>query len=483
VFIPAAEWLPDQADFGNPGATVAKNVIPWVGNSYKSFPSLETFSAAIGARAQGAIFARDSEGAIYNYVGDATKLYALFTTSYSDVSRTSGGAYGTSSDEWWEFAQWGNTVIATNFADDVQRISIGSANFTALPGSPPKARHVAIVRDFVVLGNVTDAPHRVQWSGINNSELWTPSLTTLSDFQDIQEAGAVQKVIGGEFGLVFLDKSIHRMTFSGYPTIFQFDEIEKAKGVYAPQSVIRFGSVVFYLSDDGFYATTGSGESVPIGDGKVDKYFLDDLETFYSYRINAAIDPINKLVLWAYPGVGSSSGTPNRILVYSIFRKKWALVEVDTEILPRYASDGLSLDELDSISSSVDALAFSLDSRVWSGGEQTLAAFNTSHRLATFTGTAMNATVDTGEVQHFPRRRAHVTGARAIVDGGTATVAVGARSLLSASHSFGSAVSLNSSGVAPLRSNARYHRYRIATTGAFDFIQGVEVDAVPGEER
>jgi hypothetical protein len=128
-------------------------------------------------------------------------------------------------------------------------------------------------------------------------------------------------------------------------------------------------------------------------------------------------------------------------------------------------------------------LGLSLDSRAWAGGEQVLAAFNTSHKLATFTGTAMNATVETGEVQHFPGRRSHVTGARAIVDGGTATITVGTRNLLSASHSFGSATSLNSSGVAPVRSNARYHRYRISTTGAFNFIQGVDVDALPGDER
>jgi hypothetical protein len=95
----------------------------------------------------------------------------------------------------------------------------------------------------------------------------------------------------------------------------------------------------------------------------------------------------------------------------------------------------------------------------------------------------MDATVETGEIQHFQGRRAHVLGVRPIVDGNAATIAVGRRNLLSASSSFASAVSQNVSGVCPVRSNARYHRYRISTTGAFDFIQGVDVDALPGDER
>lgn len=485
MFVPAGEWLPDQVELGNPGATVAKNVIPWVGNSYKSFPALTALSSAIPTRAQGSAYARNKDGNVYQFVGTDTKLLQLFGTSFSDVTRTSG-AYTTGVDEWWEFVQWGDTMLATNYGDAVQTISLGSANFTALAGSPPKARHIAVVRDFVVLGNVNDGtayPSRVQWSGINNNELWTPSLTTLSDYQDIQDGGWVQKIVGGEFGLVFMDRSIHRMTFSGYPTIFQFDEIEKARGAYTPQSVIRFGSVCFYISDDGFYATAGAGESVPIGDGKVDRYFFNDLETFYAYRINAAIDPINKLVLWAYPGSGSTNGLCNKIIIYNIVRRKFSFIEVDTEILPRFASDGYSLEDLDAINSSIDALTPTLDSRVWTGGDQVLSAFDSSHRLGTFSGTAMDATVETAEGQHFPGFRSHVTEVRPVVDGNSATVTVGSRNLLSASESFGSAVSQNVSGTCPVRSNARYHRYRVSTTGAFNFIQGVEVKVTPGDER
>ena len=87
----------------------------------------------------------------------------------------------------------------------------------------------------------------------------------------------------------------------------------------------------------------------------------------------------------------------------------------------------------------------------------------------------MNATVDTGEIQHYPGFRAHVSSVRPIVDGGTTvTVQVGSRNLQTDSVSFGSAVSANSSGECPVRVDARYHRYRINTSGTFNFIQGVQ---------
>jgi hypothetical protein len=482
--IPFAEWKPDQAPLGSPG-TEAKNVIPWDGG-YKSFPALAEYSNAIAERAQGAYVARDSAGTVYNYAGTSSKLYKLSTgLTYTDVS-TSGG-YSTASDEWWEMAQWGNTLIATNFANDPQVQTLGGSNFTALGGTPPKARHIGIVRDFVVLGNVSDGtpyPNRVQWSGINNSASWAVSAATQADYQDLQgDGGWVQKVVGGEYGLIFQERSVWRMTYVGSPVVFQFDQIERARGAYAAQSVIAWGNMCFFLADDGFYAIVGGAPAVPIGDGKVDKYFLSDLRTDYAYRINATIDPVNKLVIWAYPGSGSMAGTPNKLIIYNWAKSKWSRAEVNTECLSQYAAISYTLEDLDAISSSLDDLSASLDSRVYTQGSRSLGAFNTSHKLATFSGTALDATVDTGEVNLNEGGRANVTMVEPLVDGATASVAVGERNLLSASVSYGSAVAQDAFGGCPVLSNAKFQRFRVTTSGAFNFAQGVRVDWTASQDR
>jgi hypothetical protein len=480
--IAAGEWLPDLPDLANPGALEAKNVIPWK-DSYKPFNDLNALSVnALGARCQGAYFARDNDGNVYNFAGDATKLYLLQSTSYSDVTRVSGGAYATPSDGDWEMTQWGSTVIAVNGADAAQVITLGNPAFTALGGSPPVARHIAVVRDFVVMGNISGSPNRVQWSAIGDSADWAVSTSTLADFQDLQgDGGWVAKIIGGEIGVVFRERDIWRMTFTGSREIFQFDQIEKQRGTFAPQSVINYGSLIFYLADDGFYVTNGSGNSIPIGDGKVDRTLLAGLDTEYFFRISAAIDPTNKLVMWAVPFSGST-GNPNRIFIYNWVYKRWAYAVVDLEVFARYASQGYTLEGLDAVSSSIDSLSPSLDSRVWTGGLMTLAAFNTSHKIGTFSGSVLAATVDTGEVQHYPGFRSNVSEVRPLVAGGASTITVGSRNLQSDSNAFGAATSQNASGTCPVRSNARYHRYRIQSSD-FDFIQGAEAVCEQGDYR
>lgn len=478
VDIPLAQWLPDRAPLGVP-VSLAQNVIPWA-DGYKAFKSLSAVSSnALTARFQGGMFGRDSASNVYNFAGDATKLYRLNAAAWGDVSRLAGGAYTTAADDWWEMIQWGETIIAVNGTTDPPQVfTLGtSANFAALGGSPPNARHIAIIRDFVVLGNINDGtayPSRVRWSGINNSASWTVSATTQADYQDLQgDGGWIQKIVGGEYGLVFQERAIWRMIYVGSPEIFQFDLIEKKRGAFAPQSVVSWGAMAFYLSDDGFYVISGGAESEPIGDGKVDRYFLDNYATGNAHRITGTIDPVNKTVMWSYPS--TSSGTPDYILVYNWVYKKWSLVSQSIEGFVRYAAEGYTLEGLDSINTSIDALTTSLDSRAYTGGAMTLAAFNTSHVLGTFTGTDMAATVDTGDIELNKGQRTTVQEARPLVDGLAASVTPGTRNLVSDAISWGSAVAQNTSGFCPLRTNANYHRFRITTSGDFNFIQGLKV--------
>src|SRR5687768_2583196 len=95
--IPFGEWLPDLPDLANPGATVAKTVVPDAG-SYRSFPKLNTYSDSIGGVCIGAIVARDNAGNYYNYVGDASAIYVNNARSWSSVTRLSG-SYNTPSED------------------------------------------------------------------------------------------------------------------------------------------------------------------------------------------------------------------------------------------------------------------------------------------------------------------------------------------------------------------------------------------------
>ena len=495
MLVEFGEWTPDLPDFNNPGATTVKNVLP-AGRSYKQLPSATAYSTnAIDARPQGAFSARDpgTLGTTYNFIGNASKLYVLSASVWTDISKA--GGYATASEEDWEFAQWGEEVIATNFTDTMQTLTLGGANFADLGGTPPKARHIAVIKDFVVVGNTYDSsdgnvPNRVRWAGIGTTTSWAVSSATQADFQNLENNGGwVQKIIGGEYGLVFQERSITRMSYIGSPLIFQFDEVESNRGALASGSVIKVGNLVAYLAEDGFYMFDGQ-QSIPIGENRIDDYFFADVDTNYLSRMSSALYPNEQIIVWSYASTTpTTEGLNDTLLFYNYSptaTKRWSFAKVDNHLIFSALAEGYTMDGLDVITTDLDSLPFSLDSRVWAGNNNLLSCIPADLKLYNFDGTAYDAVIETGEAQVFENDRAMITKVRPVVDGTTATITMqmGERDNLSESVSWQGSVSLRDSGFAPVRSNARYHRARVNITGGFKHAQGIEVvDATKAGRR
>ncbi len=479
------EYLPDLPAFNNPGATVAKNVIP-AGESYESFPSQTVYSNALDARCQGALSTKDNDGVTVNFAGNASKLYRMASGSFADVSKV--GGYTTNSDEMWNWTRFNNLLLATNFADPIQTFTVNSScNFADLSAGAPRARYITTIGSFVVVGNTYDAsdgnvPYRVRWCGFDDATSWPVSATTQADYQDLDlSKGWVRQVIGGEYGVIFQERAISRMDYEGSPTIWRFREVEagSGKGTLASGSVVKAGGVIFYLGLDGFYAFDGT-QSIPIGSNKVDKTLMAEIDTNYFSRISATAHPDKQLIIWAIPVSGNSGGRPNKFYIYNYSpnaKKRWSTVEdIDLEVFYTSLSEGYTLEQLDTISASIDALAFSLDSRVWTGENYILSGFNTDHKQVNFTGSAMNAVLETKEFQIFPGSRAEIKVVLPLVDGsGTVTMQMGSRNLQSESVTYGTASTVNSIGNCEFRDNARFHRIRTNISGGFNSVQGVEI--------
>jgi len=475
-------FLPDIAAFESGAATIAKNVVPST-RGFKPFPAFSGVASAITARAQGAVSVRSQSGVIFNFCGDATKLYVMASDglSWTDASRTVGGAYGTATDGLWDFSVFGNYVIATNGVDVPQYYEMGvSTDFDALAGSPPIAAYTDIVRDFSVLAKVDNAYNRIQWSAINDVEDWTPSATTMSDYQDFPEGGSIQGMVGGEYGLVFLERSIYRMAFEGPPTIFRFDRISTALGCRAPMSIASFENIAFFLSHDGFYKVLGGSEISPIGVEKVDEWFADNFDANYIHRITSAIDPLRKLYVVGFPSSTAVDGTPNMVAFYHWPTGQWTYGEIEHEMLYTSATQSsATIDGLDAFGATIDDLTFPFDSLTYAGsGQLLLSAFNASHEQGFFSGAALEATVETGDVQLAPGRKSMVRGFRPIVEGSSVTPSglIRYRDRLSDSLSTDTAVAINGNGVCNVRRNARYHRARviIPASSVWTFATGID---------
>lgn len=488
------EYLPDVAPLENPGLLNCKNVLP-TSSGYQPFPGPSALSTnALDARPQGAYSARgqNNTATIYNFFGTVDKLYSFAGNTFTDVSR--GGGYATGAEETWEFVSWGYDVIATNFSDEIQTITLGSPPFANLGGTPPKARHIAVIDNFLVVGNTYDAvdgyqPQRVRWAGIGTSTSWTVSATTQADFNDLKnDFGYIQKVVGGEFGLIFQERGITRMTYIGSPLIFQFDLVESNRGALAANSVIKIGNNVAYLAQDGFFVFDGQ-QSIPIGDGKIDETFFNDVDISNLDRMSVALYPNENIICWSYVSINATGAIPDTILMYNYSptsKQRWAYAKIDNYLLTNPISTAYTLDGLDAVSTNIDSLPvpppndISLDSKYWQGSINVLAIVNTDLDLAALNAAPLPATIETGEAWLEEPQRTFISLIRPHIDkcSGTVTVQIAARNLESENISYGPVSTLNAAGFCPVRANGRFMRAQFNLTGTFNDAQGFDIITV-----
>src|SRR5260370_39198734 len=132
----------------------------------------------------------------------------------------------------WQFAQFGNNVIAVQANANPQVFDItAAAAFSDLGGGPPPARYIATVGRFLVLTGLYGTPYRVQWSGLNSITTWTSGIFQ-SDYQDFPDGGFVRTMARGEFGGTAQDTMFRRMTFTpASARLFPFHKIARDHGV------------------------------------------------------------------------------------------------------------------------------------------------------------------------------------------------------------------------------------------------------------
>jgi Concanavalin A-like lectin/glucanases superfamily len=453
-------------------------------------PPGKAYDVDPNGRCRGHFYARKTDGSVVVFAGTSTRLFKLNNTDFSwtDVSKGALAYPALSSFEHWQFAQFGNFVVAVqaNTVPQVFDISSGSA-FADLGGSPPQARYVAVVGRFLVLSGLLSTPYRIQWSGLNAITTWTPGVSS-SDFQDFPDGGIVRGVAGGEFGVIFQDSVIRRMVFAvGAPYVFQIDRIAEDKGLLAPYSLIRAGDKIFFLASQGFHEMLATGAPVPIGKEKFDRTFFGDYDSSQLQLIIGAADPEQSRVYWAYKSMAGQAGLFDKVVCYDYALGRATVIALTGEYLATLARPGLTLDSLDTISGSIEALPFSLDD-VSIAALPKLALFSSAHRLGFCTGPALEATLDTAEQMldgAGAGRRVRVKGLRPLTDAAACYGSVGARETNQAAVAYSTEQAVNGKGLCPANVSTRLARgrLRIPTGTVWTYASGFEPDFVQEGRR
>jgi hypothetical protein len=476
------DWSPDTTDYEAQKANTILNVIPR-GDGYGPFPGVSAYTGALPAACRGGFYALKSDGTVITFAGTSTKLYQLNNTDYtwSDVSKASGTYSALSSAAQWQFSQTGNLVWATQANAPLQVFDLSSdTEFGDALGSPPQAAYISVVGRFLVLSGLLSNPYRIQWSGLNNfnaADSWTSGVQS-SDFQDFPDGGIVRGVAGGEFGVIFQDQAIRRMSYvPGSPIIFQIDRIAQDKGIYAPYSIIRAGERVFFYGSQGFAKIDPGGYPQSIGRERVDRTFLADLDKGNLQLFIGASDPRTSRVYWAYKSINGQIGLYDKIIGYDFELDKFFPISDSGEYILGISQTGLTLENLDTISSSIDALTLSLDAYP-TAVQPEIAQFSSTHKLGFYRGSNLEATLESGE-QGTDSKKVRVRGFRCVTDAATHYGSCSYRDTSNATATSGTEVLVNArTGRCDMQRETRYTRFkvRIPAGTSWSFCAGVEPD-------
>lgn len=525
------EYLPDLPALGNPGSLEARNLLP-SGNSYRpakkiaprhnsipggrsySYSATTSIAATVTSsfKIQGAFSTKlPSNQNSVMFCGDSKGLYLLNQNEdvWTDVRKASSN-YTTADTARWEFTQFDNKVIATNFTDPIQVFTLDSATvFSDLSTKTdvPKAKYIDTVREFLMAGNIDDgstkSPSLVQWSALGDPTVWQADISVQSGSQKLPtQFGPVTGVVGGEYAVIFQERAISRFDYVGAPIIWQVQTVDPNRGTRYPGSIVQVGHTIYFMGDDGFYVFDGYS-STPIGVNKVDRTFFSLINQGFPNRIYSGVDYKNHLICWAVPSNESPEGIPDTLLYYNFSpnaTRRWSYAKNKTDVIFDGLTGGYNMDTIPEYQSRAGQtngldglLPRDLDSDFWISsqlGLNGIAIDSTNNRyFGMFDGDPLTAILETKEVQLNKGQRTEIDLVRPLIDGfdsqisssstikagTTLFLSVGQRDDLTKPIDFTQTGIPNAIGQVCLRSNARFQRFRLKIMNGFNEAMGIEI--------
>lgn len=473
IFGPLA---PDKAKSGNPDVlTVASGVYP-MEDGYRPVGQFTEIYGDVGATPRGGGTFTSAQGLSYIIAGTATSLLKAESGAWTTI----GTGYSLLENNRWRFAQFGGLAIATNGTDPMQKIDLATGAVSLLAGNPPRFETLAVVKDFLVGGVRNGNVMHLGWSGINDAEWWTTGQRQ-ADRQVLPAGGRINGILSGEYGVILQHDRICRMDYVGGNIIFEINEVSSNVGCVTEHSVAQWGTLGFFLSDEGFMMWDGQ-QPVPIGRELVDREFADEYSVDDWSSMSTAIDPINAVVMWSMA---------DKVWVYSWLFRRWTTIPVASSIIFSGVTKALSIDEQDPLvgvdDDDIDGVGLvPFDDPSFKGGLPLLYVFNSLDELGAFIGTPMAATFTGTDLELFKGQRANLRMARPDCDAVTGmTLSFVSKQRLGDAGSTVNASSLVTSGDMPCRVSGRFLRptLAIAAGSSWNYAKGVDFVGEAGAAR
>lgn len=238
------------------------------------------------------------------------------------ASRTNQGSGYSASTTDWTAASWGDQVIATNYYDAPQS-STGSS-FSALSGSPPKARLVAANELHVMLADYDDGVNQYAdgyaSSALMNPTSWTASTANQSARNRLYSPpGPIRALVPwkNKSFVAFKDNSVHLIEYVGGDLVFTARTLSYSIGCHSAHGVVQLGEVLYFYHSSGFWSWDGSN-FVDVGRSVINKFnqyvgytpYQDTYLPMTSYsgpaKVQAVSDEIENMVVFCTTAFAST---------------------------------------------------------------------------------------------------------------------------------------------------------------------------------
>lgn len=196
-----------------------------------------------------------------------SNVYNSGTDKWDDITKSGTEWTTTEGTDFYDSAVYIDTLIVTNGKDNIQKYT-GTGLCADLGGSPPKAKYIETVSEYVMLANITDGgtayPWRIQWNDTGEIEDWSTGNSGSFDLLENDE-----RIVGmrkfNENLVVFKEKSIYIGRPVDTTDIWNFDLIESGSELLNNRCIVFRDGKLYYLSVDGNVYSFNGYSSVRVG--------------------------------------------------------------------------------------------------------------------------------------------------------------------------------------------------------------------------
>jgi hypothetical protein len=458
--IPVGYFRPDLAPTNQGVAGGVLNAIltrDGLGVAYGPHPSIGVLDTAeaLPEAPRGVRSVVTRSGAYQVYAGTSDTLYKVAADGSHDAI---GTGYSLPAGDNWSIMQFGDYVYFTNTADGLLRYNMESGGTVDAVSGAPAARFI-----FSLFGTMAaldcDGNNRLmRTSKIEDPTVWSGDASnTYQEFINGEEL-----ISGGELStgtaVVFQRNAIRVLTRTRDRSIFTADQLQGEIGAKGAAGCVYAHGWAYFVDSDGFERT--NGQTIEhIGKDKVSATFVASLASGGLTTTEGTFDPSNNRILYRYRKANVVSETVfEDVLAFDVMIGEWVPLMLQTAALVTIATPGYTLDELDQFGT-METLPYPLDSRVWKGGEATLAVVDGDLKVGYVSGDSLAATLECGP--QVGDRSIRITGVCPDTDSATATVQLGVKRSISGNFDWGDAVSIDDDGFAPVDEAGKVFAFRL----------------------